>query len=338
MNQLNPFIHRAVVAVPTYDPLIVKEVQEDDNKDKKRAAEDVSPSKAKKRLREAVDEDGDDDAKQPNNEEGKAAASPPQQQQPPSMNAAIASPNYVLPPNVPYPPGYYYHYPQNNNMVTMMPNNPSFLLQQQHMAMTRNSKNNNATPAAPMSYGVPPPMYFSAPPLPRHVTMMMQQQQQRRQGVRLLALHTDTEHLSEYQMMVRQQLELFEAGPEDVECNTQGRKRTVTVGQVGLRCRHCATLPLRSRGRGAVYYPAKLHGVYQAAQNMAGSHLCKGACPQLPVTIRNEVNRLRNLHDNASGGKQYWADGCRALGLTEVEGGGLCFVRTATANPPPADT
>jgi hypothetical protein len=39
-----------------------------------------------------------------------------------------------------------------------------------------------------------------------------------------LALSCDVEQLSEYQIMVRQQLEIFQAGPEDVECNTQGRK------------------------------------------------------------------------------------------------------------------
>ena len=79
-----------------------------------------------------------------------------------------------------------------------------------------------------------------------------------------LALSVDAEMLSEYQLLVRKQLELFEAGPEDVESNTQGRKKQVAVGQVGLRCRHCAPFPLRARGRGAVYYPAKLSGMLQS--------------------------------------------------------------------------
>ena len=82
----------------------------------------------------------------------------------------------------------------------------------------------------------------------------------RRDGISL-ALSCDDEQLSEYQMLVRKQLEIFEAQPEDVESNTQGRKKQVSLGQVGLRCRHCAGYPLRQRGRGAVYYPAKLHGV-----------------------------------------------------------------------------
>jgi hypothetical protein len=75
-----------------------------------------------------------------------------------------------------------------------------------------------------------------------------------------LALSCDEEQLSEYQILVRKQLEIFEATAEDVESNTQGRKKRVSLGQVGIRCLHCASYPLRQRGRGAVYYPAKLQG------------------------------------------------------------------------------
>jgi hypothetical protein len=143
-------------------------------------------------------------------------------------------------------------------------------------------------------------------------------------------------HLSEYQIMVRQQLELFEATTNDIECNTQGRKRPVVLHQVGLRCYHCSYLPLRSRGRGAVYYPAKLQGIYQAAQNMALSHLIT-SCPKIPDKMKVELNELRQRRDNANGGKQYWADGCRALGVIETENDGLRFVNRAlqSSAPPP---
>jgi hypothetical protein len=135
-----------------------------------------------------------------------------------------------------------------------------------------------------------------------------------------ISLACDTEQLSEYQILIRHQLELFEAGPEDVESNTQGRKKPVVPMQVGLRCRHCATFPLRARGRGAVYYPSKLFGIYQAAQNMAGSHLCN-SCQQIPYNLKQAIKKLRERRDNASGGKQYWADGARVLGLYETDAG-----------------
>jgi hypothetical protein len=218
------------------------------------------------------------------------------------------------------------------------------------------------------SYG--PPMYFPPPYLMAQQQMMLMQQQQQQQHygsfqhsppqnltpphqqqqqqqqqqqpplrymqpsqgiVKSLSLQCDVEHLSDYQILVRQQLELFEADANDVECNTQGRKKPVTIRQVGLRCRHCAMTPYRHRGRGAVYYPAKLDGVYQAAQNMAGSHLCKpGVCPHLPPLQQQQLKELRARRDNASGGKQYWADGCRALGLMETAEHGLRFAPSST--------
>jgi hypothetical protein len=187
----------------------------------------------------------------------------------------------------------------------------------------------------PMQF-FPPPGLFMHPHHPHHNHMsrgfpvnmnMMHGQhgmvhpghQPVRTGISL-ALACDVEQLSEYQILVRQQLEIFEAGPEDVECNTQGRKKQVILEQAGIRCRHCAAFPLRVRGRGAVYYPAKLEGIYQAAQNMAGSHLCQ-ACQQIPAPLKQQIRKLRERRDNASGGKQYWADGCRALGLYETEEG-----------------
>lgn len=135
-----------------------------------------------------------------------------------------------------------------------------------------------------------------------------------------MSLAIDNEHLSEYQILVRQQLELFVAKQEEVDSNTQGRKRQVFLGQAGIRCKHCAHLPLRQRGRGAVYYPAKLTGMYQAAQNMASSHLSE-SCPRIPMDVKQRLLDLRGRRDTASGGKHYWADAGRAIGLYEADGG-----------------
>lgn len=135
-----------------------------------------------------------------------------------------------------------------------------------------------------------------------------------------LAFPSDSSHLSEYQILLRQQLEFFTAKKSDAESNIQGRKKSVRVGQVGIRCRHCAHLPLRQRGRGAVYYTTKLSGVYQAAQNMALSHLNR-SCSVIPPEIRQNLVELHNRRDTAGGGKQYWADCCQSLGLYDEEYG-----------------
>jgi hypothetical protein len=130
----------------------------------------------------------------------------------------------------------------------------------------------------------------------------------------------DDHRLSEYQIAIRQHLEIFEARQEDVKSNIQGRKRQVFLGQAGIRCRHCSNLKLRKRGRGAVYYPVKLNGIYQAAQNMATSHV-SDCCSQIHPGIKQRLRDLRHRRETASGGKEYWAEAGSAIGLYETDDG-----------------
>ena len=132
----------------------------------------------------------------------------------------------------------------------------------------------------------------------------------------VLYMSNDDDALSDYQCLVRKQIEVFEAGSEDVESNAQGRNKPIILDQVGIRCRHCSSIPPRHRTRGATYYPAKLQGLYQAAQNMASSHLCNH-CQLIPDNLRQELVILRDRKSLAGGGKQYWADGVAALGVVE---------------------
>jgi len=145
----------------------------------------------------------------------------------------------------------------------------------------------------------------------------------------LLYMACDDDSLSAYQCLVRKQIELFEAKEEDVESNAQGRNKPIVSGQVGIRCRHCSNIPPRHRTRGATYYPAKLHGLYQAAQNMASAHLCNH-CQLIPDSLRKDLIILRDRKSSAGGGKQYWADGVRVLGVVETDNI-LCLIREETA-------
>lgn len=135
-----------------------------------------------------------------------------------------------------------------------------------------------------------------------------------------LYMSCDDEALSEYQCLVRKNIELFEATHVDVESNAQGRNKPIVLGQVGIRCRHCTMLPPKNRSRGAMYYPAKLDGLYQAAQNQAKGHLTKH-CHHIPPHIRSELLRLNDHKSSAGGGKKYWGDGVRVLGVYEDEHG-----------------
>ncbi len=76
----------------------------------------------------------------------------------------------------------------------------------------------------------------------------------------VLYVDGDEHYLTEYQCLLRKQLEVFEAGPHDIRGSTQGRNVPILLGQVGLRCRHCANLPLAARTKGAVYYSQTVEG------------------------------------------------------------------------------
>lgn len=61
-------------------------------------------------------------------------------------------------------------------------------------------------------------------------------------------------------------------------------------------------------------------GLYQAAQNMATIHLCQH-CQRIPSTVRSELLTLRERKSSAGGGKKYWGDGARVLGVYEADDG-----------------
>jgi hypothetical protein len=112
----------------------------------------------------------------------------------------------------------------------------------------------------------------------------------------------------------------FYSTADDVQWNAQGRNKAIVLGQVGIRCRYCARLPTWSRARGAVYYSATLDGLYQAAQNMAKNHLCRH-CRLIPEDTRQKLIGLRDCKRRAAGGKKYWAEGARVLGVRQYNDG-----------------
>lgn len=117
----------------------------------------------------------------------------------------------------------------------------------------------------------------------------------------------------------------------DVQWNAQGRNKAIVLGQVGIRCKWCSRLPTWSRSRGAVYYSATLDGLYQAAQNMAKNHLCKH-CRLIPQDVRDNLTGLRDCKRRAAGGKKYWAEGAKVLGVYQCEEG-LRFKNSTTCPP-----
>ena len=136
----------------------------------------------------------------------------------------------------------------------------------------------------------------------------------------VLYQESDEHKLTAYQCLLRKQLELFEADEDDVRCSTrQGRTAPIKLGQVGLRCRHCAGVQLAARTKGAAYYSQTVEGIYQIAQNMSKVHLCE-RCYRIPRDVRRQLIVLRSDCRRAIGGKEYWSENIRSLGVYVEEG------------------
>ena len=137
-----------------------------------------------------------------------------------------------------------------------------------------------------------------------------------------LAHPVDQFKLTEHQFFLRFQIEAFAATEDDVNTHIRGRNKRIALGQVGIRCRHCAHIPASRRQKGAAYFPANTMGLYQAAQNMSTTHIQCGLCPEMPEYIKEHFKCLIATKSFTSGaGRPYWAKSAKKIGLVNTEDG-----------------
>ena len=144
-----------------------------------------------------------------------------------------------------------------------------------------------------------------------------------------LARSIDKFTMTAHQFFLRQQIEVFQANEEDVSSHIRGRNKPILLGQVGIRCRHCAHVPVMRRQKGSTYYPSNKYGIYQAAQNMSSSHLQCGLCSEMPASVKMQFARIlmENTHSSHSrAGRPYWAESATQLGLVDTEDAGIRFI------------
>lgn len=155
-------------------------------------------------------------------------------------------------------------------------------------------------------------------------------------NTRNLSLPSDNDNLSAYQCLLREQILLFSVQTADIQCSAQGRNKPITLGQVGVVCRHCARIPPGLRPCGAVYFPGRLNGLYQASQNMAINHFQK-SCRSIPAEVRERLFHLKDQKSSVlGGGKHFWANGARVAGVYETEEGLLRFEESKSPRPSPS--
>jgi hypothetical protein len=226
----------------------------------------------------------------------------------------------------------------------------SYLANLQHLSMMHRVQ--QFGPSQPMEPTPPPPQPPPPPPPVQQVARASLASRQDAAAVddsasstgKSLSLDMDEQELSPYQCLVRKQIEIFEQPPEDAieGQTTQGRNRPVRPGQVGIRCRHCGAGRPWLRSRGSILFPSTLLGVYQTAQNMANTHLVK-TCRMIPDVTRQELLRIRSREKGKKtrksaygGGRQYWADSLRIMGVVETPDQRLAFEnRSSAASPKP---
>lgn len=153
-------------------------------------------------------------------------------------------------------------------------------------------------------------------------TRMNESQKTTRIRVVRLSLPTDDLIFSPYQMTIRENLEFFECDARSIHSyRIQGRKTKLFAGQVGVRCIHCSTIPFLQRATASVYFPSRLSGIYQSAQNISVNHLQDG-CNNTPKHVRDKLkqNQLhRTSKSSGSGSKKQWVEGIRVLGVVNRE-------------------
>ncbi|KAL7557943.1 hypothetical protein ACA910_006194 [Epithemia clementina (nom. ined.)] len=120
-----------------------------------------------------------------------------------------------------------------------------------------------------------------------------------------LYLSPDHDSFTSLQVLIRQNIEFFEAKSEDVHhyhsvlkhYHRQG-PQTLQLGQVGVRCCFCASLHAALRPTSAVQYPLTTAQVHDAAQTIVNVHWHpKYQCPMLPKRFRRDLELRRQRQE-----------------------------------------
>ena len=159
------------------------------------------------------------------------------------------------------------------------------------------------------------------------------------EGCVRLTKSDDPHWLSEMQCYVRSDLvEVFSLKKKDTLDGYVGRKEP-SVGQVGIRCVFCKSLPKVERPGGCVYFPDSLSSIHSKVGDLIRLHF--PSCPAMPDDVKATFRSLRGFGAKADGdAQQYWIDAARDIGLNDIaptaSGWGITF-RRDPLQPSPAD-
>ena len=122
-----------------------------------------------------------------------------------------------------------------------------------------------------------------------------------------------------------------------------GRNKTIVIGQVGIRCKHCASISSNTTtttsdgnhpnlAQHAVSYPSCIGGIYNIVQQMYRLHFEQ--CPYVPDELKARVANLSKHTYNRGGRTSYWTESAKRIGLMDTLFG-IHFGRNPKEPPPP---
>lgn len=181
-----------------------------------------------------------------------------------------------------------------------------------------------APPPPHYAYGYPP----HHPPYGAHHQSSIprpHQQGDRNQKRMLLAMPTDSDSLSDRQCYVRAEMcEIFAATEKDVAARHSKGAQKLVVGQVGIRCIHCAHLRPRDRAERAVCYPSSISRIYQTVADMQRFHFEQCSC--IPKRVQDIYKSLKTTRPRGVGSPQaYWVQSAKSMGLVDTGAAGIKF-------------
>jgi hypothetical protein len=148
-----------------------------------------------------------------------------------------------------------------------------------------------------------------------------------------LGLEEDSNFLSPLRCFLRRNVCAFTASAKDIAVRTP-TTFSVRIGQVGVGCMHCLSVPAKKRSNRAVCFPFTISRIYQSVADIQRFHL--GECKMMPPEVRAEFVSLQSDSTKGSRGlatRTYWIDAGRKLGLADGPNG-MYFSRDPTLPPP----
>lgn len=150
-------------------------------------------------------------------------------------------------------------------------------------------------------------------------------------SILLLAQPEDRISLSETLCVIRENIEVFVATAHDVEAPAPGRKHPVSIGQLGLRCIHCAHAEKHSdKIKRATCYPSSIKRIYRTVIDMKLDHFHH--CPFVPLSLKERLEALKATNTRSTGTTmQYFVRSAQRMGMVDTNAG----VRLVLPEPEP---